>query len=52
MAAKFFFLLLQFLSWYLIKLSGGGAGAEIWTCGSLEPEQKEIFSAPQHCFKV
>ncbi len=47
---------------YLIKLSvagaeagavagaGARAGAEIRICGSVEPEPKEIFSAPQHCF--
>ncbi len=47
---------------YLIKLSvagagagavagaGAGAEAEIRICGSVEPEQKEIFSAPQHWF--
>jgi hypothetical protein len=29
--------------------AGAGAGAGIWICGSVEPEPKEIFSAPQHC---
>jgi hypothetical protein len=35
----------------LIKLSGARTvgGAEIRICGSVEPEPKEIFSAPQHC---
>ncbi len=32
---------------YLIKLSE--AGATIQRCGSVEPEPKELFSAPQHC---
>jgi hypothetical protein len=39
------------ISSYLIKLSGAGAGAGagILICGSVEPEPKEIYSAPQHC---
>jgi hypothetical protein len=36
------------ISRYFIKLSGAGAIAEIRICGSMEPEPKEIFSAPQH----
>ncbi len=31
--------------------TGGGAGAAIQVCGPAEPEPKEIFSAPQHCFQ-
>jgi hypothetical protein len=38
-------------SMYLIKQSGAGAGAAIRICGSVEPEQKEIISAPNHCIK-
>jgi hypothetical protein len=30
--------------------AGTGAGAEIRISGSVEPEPKEIFSAPQHWF--
>ena len=32
----------------LYSLKPSGAGAGILICGSAEPEQKEIFSAPQH----
>ena len=31
-------------------ITRSGAGAEIRICGSVEPEPKEIFSAPQHWF--
>jgi hypothetical protein len=44
---KFFYI--NFKLRFLIKLSGCGAGAEIRIRGSLGPELKEIFSAPQHC---
>ena len=39
---------------YSLKPSGAGAGAgaAIWICGSLEPEPKEIFSAPQYWRKL
>ncbi len=50
---KSYYLLKKVFSRYLIKLSGPGAGTGARTanriCGSLEPEPKEIFPAPQHC---